>query len=163
MPPVRHSPFLAGCALGLLLGCPGLFAEPVVVTIRVVDARNGKSYPKLPLLVELLRAEWSLQGYKTDAEARANLMAREVKTTDDKGEITLDLPTPLPGVISVWSGPMGCGSFYFDTQAVIANGMVGENHCKTKWTKLKINFQARPGEIVYFATHVGFFEGALTK
>ena len=58
---------------------------------------------------------------------------------------------------------MGCGSFYFDTQAVLERGAVGENHCRTKWTKLKVNLQAKPGEIVYFATHVGLFEGALTK
>ncbi|MGH9433862.1 MAG: hypothetical protein ACRD3T_20215 [Terriglobia bacterium] len=160
---MRHLLLFVGCVLGILLSSPESFGGPIVVTIRVVDARNGKPYRKLHLLVEFLRAEWSPQGYKTDAEARANLIAKEAKTTDDSGEIALDLPTPLPGVISVWSGPTSCGSFYFDTQAVIAKGMVGENQCKTKWTKLKVNFQAKPGEIIYFATHVGFFEGALTK
>ena len=163
MPPVRNSPFLAGCALVILLGCPGLFAEPVVITVRVVDARNGKPYRKLHLLVEFLRAEWSRQGYQTSAEAKANLISKEVKTTDDMGEVTFNLPTPLPGVISVWSGPMACGTEYFDTQAVMKEGVVGEDDCKTKWTKQKVNFQAKPGEIIYFATHVGFFEGALTK
>ena len=75
----------------------------------------------------------------------------------------LDLPTPLPGVIDIDSGRTACGPGSFDAQAVIENGIVGENQCKTKHAKLRGNLQAKPREIVYFATHVGFFEGALTK
>jgi hypothetical protein len=163
MASVRRLPFVAGCALGLLLSCPGLFAEPVVITVRIIDARNGKPYRKLRLRVDLLRAEWSPQGYRTDAEARANLMATKLGTTNDKGEITLDLPAPLPGEISIDTGPTACGPGYFDTRAVIEAGVVGENQCKTKLAKLKVNFRAKRGEIVYFATHVGFFERMLTK
>jgi hypothetical protein len=152
------------CALGLLLGCPGVFAEPVVITVRVIDARNGYPYKKLHLRIFLFKAMPNPpQGYRTDAEARANLIATKLATTNDSGEVTFELPTPMPGVIDVFSGPMACGTEYFDTQAVLKEGVVGENHCKTKWAKLKVSFRAKPGEIVYFATHVGFFEGALTK
>ncbi|HEV2418366.1 MAG TPA: hypothetical protein VGX94_11215 [Terriglobia bacterium] len=160
---MRHPLLVTGCVLGILLSCVGLFAEPLVVTVRVIDARNGKPYRKLRLLVEFLRAEWSPHGYKTSAEAKANLISKEVKTTDDKGEVTFSLSTPLPGVISVWSGPMACGAGYFNTHVVMTQGAVGENHCKTKWAKSGIKFQTKPGEIIYFATHVGLFEGALTK
>jgi len=163
MPPVRRPPFVMVCALDVLLGCAGLFPEHQVVTVRVIDARNGRPYKRLQLRIQLLKAIQTSQGFRTDAEARANLIATKLETTNDKGEVTFDLPTPLPGVIEVDSGPMACGTESFDTQAVTKEGVVGESHCKTKWTKMKVNFRAKPGEIVYFATHVGFFEGALTK
>jgi len=161
---VRPSPFLAGCALVMLVGCPRLPAEPVVITVRVIDARNGNPYKKLALRIDFLRAEWSSRVYRIGSDPwRENLIATELQKTNDKGEVIFNLPTPLPGVIWVFSGPMACGTEYFDAKAVLERGVVGENHCNTRWAKKKVNFQAKPGEIIYFATHVGFFEGALTK
>lgn len=161
---MKHLSFVAACALGLLLGCPGLSAEPVVITVRVIDARNGSPYKKLRLRVDLLRAAWSSRAYRIGSNPWAeNLIATKLETTNDKGEVTFDLPVPLPGVISVDTGRTGCGAGYFDTRAVIETGVVGENGCRTKFAKKHVKFQAKPGEIIYFATHVGFFEGALTK
>lgn len=163
MPPVRRLPFAASCVLGLLLGCASLLAQPSVVTVRVIDARNGKPYKGLYLKIELLKAMQTSQGFRTEARARANLIAEKIGRTDDKGEVRVDLPTPPPGVINISSGPTACGAGYFQTRVVMKQGAVGENHCKTKWAKAGVHFQAKPGEIIYFATHVGFIEGALTK
>jgi hypothetical protein len=163
MPPVRNWPSLAGCALAILFGCPGLSAQSGVVTIRVVDARNGKPYRKLHLRVDLLRAPWSSQVYRNGSNPWAvNLIATKLETTNEQGEVAIEMPTPLPGEIMVWSA-MACGGGFFDAQTVMEKGVVGDDRCRTKWTKMNVKFQARPGEIIYFATHVGFLEGALTK
>lgn len=160
---MRYALLVTSCALGLLPSCAGLFAQPAVVTVRVIDARNGKPYKGLSLRIDLLKAMQTPQGFSNKARARTNLIATRLERTDDRGEVKLDLPTPLPGVISVFSGPMACGPGYFDTQVVTKQGAVGENHCKTRWGKSGVNVQAKPGEIIYFATHVGFVEGGLTK
>lgn len=163
MSPVSRFPIVASCALGLLLSCVRLLAQTAPITIRVIDARNGKPYTGLYLRIELLRTMPEPQGFQSEAAARSNVMAARVERTNNKGEVAIDLADPLPGVISIFSGPMACGPGYFDTRPILRRGAVGENRCKTKWTQKKIKFQAKPREIIYFATHVGFFEGALTK
>lgn len=137
-------------------------SEPVVIKVRVIDARDGKPYANLTVPITFQRAN-PTGGFRSKAEAQANLQATVRQTTDALGQVSFALPTPTPGVIAIDLPRIGCGPGLFDTEKVIEKGIVGQNRCETKLRKANIKFEAKPGEIVYFAAPIGLLEGALTK
>ena len=86
---MRLSSFVAACALGLLLGCPRLFAEPVVITVRVIDARNGNPYKKLRLRAGWRRASAALRLTGRTDFRRGGPWSRRTRHSDNKtGSLT---------------------------------------------------------------------------
>jgi hypothetical protein len=41
---------------------------------------------------------------------------------------------------------------------VIERGVVGKNECRTKFAKMNVKFEAKPGEILYFVAPLSFWE-----
>jgi hypothetical protein len=110
-----------------------------VLTIRVLDARNGKPLRNVPLGLSWLKGP--------------RLPTVE---TNDAGIAAFHLPHPLPG------GRARLSSFFIDMcsdwevpiDQVSANGMVGENNCG----KAKSSGIPAPGELVIFARSPNVFQ-----
>ena len=140
--------------LVLLLG-PFCFAQ--VVTVRVINAADGHPLQKQHVSVSLLYDK----GEKTPAKYEANLTLE----TDTNGEARFTLPEPAPPHISVqvrltsehWR--CGCGVLAASGD-VIQKGIVGPlpgGQSKKTTTSLK----APPGEILFVARPLSFFERLL--
>lgn len=161
MPPMRWGPFLAACALGAGLGTLGRPAEPTVVTVRLIDARNGRPYTlltKTPLTIFLHKKFGPGHGFDTMAEARADDAGTIRRVPDANGQVTFTLPQPMPGIIELFTYPIGCGHAVFDVREVVEKGVVGKNECRTKFAKRNVKFEAKPGEIIYFVAPLSFWE-----
>lgn len=156
---MRRAAFYAGCALGLALVLPGNSAELAMITVRVVDARDGKPFAGLPLFIFLWKVKLDNAPANSPVYGAGNLEATLRKTTDAKGEVTLSLSAPLPEEIGVDPGSLGCGRYLFETGEAIAKGSVGDNRCKGKPRKMNAKFQAKPGEVVVFARPYSFWDG----
>ncbi|MGH9434011.1 MAG: hypothetical protein ACRD3T_20980 [Terriglobia bacterium] len=156
---MRLAALLAACALGVGLAAIGHAAEPVTVTVRFIDARNGKpyAYNKDRVQIFLYKSDPS-KGFNSYAEARANNVGVVRQFPDANGEVTFALPNPMPGVIEIPAILTGCGPGRFDTKAVVEKGVVGENLCRTKLRKMNVKFEAKPGEIIYFVAPLSFWE-----
>jgi len=164
MPLVRLHVRFISCVLAAGLASLGRGAEPPVITVRVIDARNGRPYAKFGVWIILHRVkDPGAAGFDSEAEARAFVVARFLKTTDAKGELSFSLPSPLPEEIYIEDVPFGCGPGLFDTRQVIEQGIVGENNCRTKLRKMNVRFRAGPGQVVVFAAPIGFWEGIFLK
>jgi len=89
--------FLAACPLATGLVEMGHAAEPVTVTVRYIDARNGKPYT-------LFKGPWQLSLYKSDPRktsgTRAEMQAIELGSvrarSDANGKAKFTLPNPMP-------------------------------------------------------------------
>lgn len=132
----------------ILLG-PAPLARPVertVVTIRVINGRDGKPLTRLPIFVTFYRKKLR----STDMGAVPNVQGEVREITDREGKVTVGLPEPQPEVIGFSAGVVGCSSGLFDTGEVLAKGVVPRNLCDRK-RKLEGTFQPRAGEAVVFA------------
>ncbi len=153
---MRLRPPYGVCALAAGLALLGHAAEPLIITVRVIDGRNGKPYARLLLPIHFDRVKKI--SFDSVADARANVVASERKRTDAKGEVRIPVPLPLPEVIGVDLTTLACGPDTFDTRQVIERGVVGENHCNGKAGRMNIKFQAKPGEVIVFAAPMSFWE-----
>lgn len=143
-----------GCVLLMLVG-PLCFAQ--VVTVRVINAADGRPLQKQQVSVSLLYEK----GEKTPAKYEANLSLE----TDANGEAHFTLPEPAPPHISAqvrltsehWR--CGCGVLAA-TGDVIQKGIVsplpgGESK------KAAASLKVAPGEILFAARPLSFFERLL--
>jgi hypothetical protein len=128
-----------------------------MITVRVLDGRNGNPYARFPVCIFFKRSK-GRSGFKSLAEARANDAGSACGKTDGKGEVRFTLPVPLPEELDINPTPFACGSGIFDTRDVLEKGVVGANGCKGKLRKMNVKFQARPGEAIIFAAPIGFWE-----
>lgn len=155
----------------------------VEVTIRVIDARNGKPYAYLGILLTLLKLRVD-PGKSTPGFETENVLAYRRAVTDFEGKVTIDVTPPFPQepevkrgkytvevrprsphyglpeqlALLVGDGRLGCGTAFFDMNEVLTKGVVGTNECRTKFAKKKVKFEAKPGEIIYFAAPLSFWE-----
>ncbi|MGH9432925.1 MAG: hypothetical protein ACRD3T_15425 [Terriglobia bacterium] len=138
-----------------LLGHPG---DHTTITVRFVDARNGKPYT-------LYRGPWQIHLFRADptgkSPTRAYMKANDMGTirvfSDANGKAAFTLPSPIPAVI--WfESPLGCSHESFDAIEVVEKGIVGKNECRTKFAKEHNKFQATPGEIIYLVAPLSFWE-----
>ena len=143
-----------GCIL-LALVAPFCLAQ--VVTVRVINAIDGRPLQKQQISVSLLYEK----GEKTPAKYDANLTLE----TDANGETHFTLPEPVPPHISAqvrltsehWR--CGCGVLAA-TGDVLLKGIVGPlpgGESKRAATFLK----PTPGEILFAARPLSFFERLL--
>ena len=152
---------LAACALGAGIGAVGHAAEPVTVTVRFIDARNGKPYSrwKGPFQVSFYKADPGKVG-NLRGEYDANYLGTARPVLNPNAEISFTLPNPAPGAIVLDSAVMvGCGPAFFEAKEVVEKGVVGKNECRTKFAKENGTFEAKPGEIIYFVAPLSFWEG----
>jgi hypothetical protein len=178
MTTLRSALVLAFVPFWLGLPRPASGAE---VRIRVIDARNGKPYARLGILVTLIKAKLD-PGQARGLDSR-NVLGERRAITDPQGKATIDVTPPFPMLVEVspgrWTlearkqplyyelpeqldvmlgnGLVGCGEAFFDMKEVLTKGVVGINECRTKWAK-KVEFEAKPGEMVLFAAPLSFWE-----
>jgi hypothetical protein len=121
-----------------------------VITIRVIDAKNGHPLPKRDISVALL--------YEKGEERPSQYNGFLQLETDAHGEVRLNLPEPAPGHLSV-VGRLRSESWYCGcrarvaTQEVIQNGVVeGQDLAKG------MPVRAEPGQISLVARRRPFFE-----
>lgn len=129
-----------------------------MVTVRFIDARNGKPYTswKGPFEISLYKTD-PTKGFESDAEIRANHLGVVRQVPDANGEVRFALPNPLPGIIQLDSAvQIGCSSIFFAAKDVVERGVVAKNDCTTKFAKQNVKFEAKPGEIVYFVAPLSF-------
>jgi hypothetical protein len=160
MLPMRAGALLAACALGAGLAAISQAVEPATVTVRFIDARNGKPYTlwKGPFQISLYKAD-PTKGFNSRAELDANDLGIVRQVPDANGEVRFTLPNPMPGVIRLDSAfRIGCAYFFFNAREVVERGVVGENKCRTKLRKVNVKFTAKPGELVYFVAPLSFWE-----
>jgi hypothetical protein len=151
MSPVRLGALFAALTAVMGLAAVGRPAEPLTVTVRFMDARNGKpyTYNKDPVTIFFYRVDPG-RGFNSQAEAKANQVGTVRQFPSADGEVKFTLPSPMPRVIQIPAVLTGCGPGSFDAQEVVEKGVVGRNECGTKSARKHVKFQARPGEIIYF-------------
>jgi hypothetical protein len=94
---MRLGTLLAACTLAVGLAALGNTADPATVTVRFIDARNGKPYTYNKALVTIfLHKVDPSKGFSSDAEARANDLGTVRQLPDAKGEVRFTLPNPMP-------------------------------------------------------------------
>jgi hypothetical protein len=160
MSPVRLGALFAALAVVTGLAVIGRAAQPVTVTVRFIDARNGRpyTYDKDVVTNLLFRGDPS-KGFKSYAEARANDLGTIRQFPEANGEVRFTLPNSMPpGVIEVPAVLIGCGPILFDAREVVEKGVVGKNLCRTKFAKKNVKFEAKPGEIIYFVAPLTLWE-----
>jgi hypothetical protein len=155
---MRPLTLLAACALTAGLAIGGRGAEPVTVTVRFIDARNGRPYTKSMGPCEITFLRRARQSRDTAAESRAIDLGAIRALPDSNGVMKLTLPTPMPGVIAIPTFMLGCTPILFDAKEVVEKGVVGKNLCRTKFAKKNVKFEAKPGEIIYFVAPPSFWE-----
>lgn len=155
---MRLRALIAALSFATGLAVTGHAAEPATVTVRLIDARNGRPYTlwKGPLVVALYKAE-PAKALHSLAEQQANDLGTLRRVPDANGEARYVLPNPMSGVIGFLT-PLGCSYQLFDAKEVIEKGVVGKNGCRTKFAKKNVKFEAKPGEIVYFVAPLSFWE-----
>jgi len=155
---MRPGAFLAACALSAALAAAGRAAEPATVTVRLIDARNGRPYTlwKGPLEIALYKME-PAKALRSLAEQRANDLGTLRQVPDAKGEARFAMPNPMPGVIGFLT-PLGCSRQLFDAGEVVEKGVVGKNECRTRFARMGVRFEAKPGELVYFVAPLSLWE-----
>jgi hypothetical protein len=155
---MRQGALLAALALATAAAAIGHAAEPATVTVRLIDARNGRPYTlwKGPLLVALYKVE-PARALRSLAEQQANDLGTLRQVPAANGEARFTLPVPMPGVIALLT-PLGCSNQLFDVREVVNNGVVGKNECRTRFAKMNVKFEAKPGELVYFVAPLSFWE-----
>jgi hypothetical protein len=155
---MRLGALLAAWAVGVGLAGIGHASDPPTVTVRLIDARNGKPYTlwKGPYQISLYKADPS-RGFNSDTEARANDLGIVRQVPDANGEVRFALPDPMPGVIR-FDTPLGCSYQSFDAKEVVEKGVVGKNECRTKFAKMNVKFEAKPREMIYFVAPLSFWE-----
>jgi hypothetical protein len=137
-------------------------AHRPMVTVRVIDARDGKPYANLPVFVTLYK--WKLKPGDPRFGSLADVDTHFKRTTDARGEIRFSLPPPTaPQMAAEPGGPFACGGTLFNTETILKSGVVGENRCKGKLRKSRIRFQAKPGEVVVFARPFSFWDGLFDR
>ena len=141
------------CVLLLLVG-PLCFAQ--VVTIRVINTADGRPLQRQQVTVSLLYDK----GEKTPPKYDANLSLE----SDANGEAHFTLPEPAPSRLSarvrLTSVHWRCGCEVLATMAdVIQKGIVGPQPAGSKKSVTPV--MVSPGEIIFLASPLSFFERAL--
>ena len=155
---MRMGALFAALAVVAGLAKIGHAAEPVTVTVRFIDARNGKPYT-LPMghcEIDLYRSDPNR--YNTVAERQAIELGTIRALPDSNGKVKLTLPSPMPMVIAIPTFRLGCTPILFDAKEVVEKGVVGKNECRTEFAKMNVKFEAKPGEIIYFVAPPSFWE-----
>lgn len=135
----------------------GLTCFAQTVTIRVVNANDGSPLQHQPVSVSLLYEN----GQKPPAKYDANLKLQ----TDAHGEVRFVLPAPAPAHISaqVRVAPSrwrcGCGVLVA-TEELTRDGVVGPLPAADAG-KFAAPFKAAPGEILFVARPLSFWERLL--
>jgi hypothetical protein len=138
------------CLAWLCLLWVGPVSLGQVITIRVINAKNGHPLPKKHIMVSL-RDEKNEKG--------SSHMQLE---TDVYGEARFTLPEPVPSrlsaVVLLKSRSWRCGCWAFGaTQDVVQKGVVeGQN-----WIRTSMPIRAEPGQIVFIARRLPFLEQLL--
>jgi hypothetical protein len=131
--------FTAACLLVAFIPSASFCQTRRILTVRVLDARNGKPLSHVPLGLSWLKGP--------------QLPTVE---TNDAGIAAFHLPDPLPG------GRARLSSFFIDMcsdwevsiDQVSAKGIVGENNCG----EAKFSGNPNPGELVIFARRLNVFQ-----
>jgi len=136
--------FYLVCAVQMCLG------QKIIV--RVVDSRNGHPLPEQQISISFLYGE----------NGKASQGKPLLLQTDAEGQAFFSLPEPLPQHLSAQvhlsSHHWRCGcAVLVSTQDLIQKGAVGAESQKPASGAAK----AGPGEIVFVARPLGFFERLL--
>jgi hypothetical protein len=143
------------CLLPIWLGSL-CFAQ--LVTIRVIDARNGYPLQKRQASLRLLYGK----NEKTPAKYEPTLLLE----TDDNGEAQFKLPEPAPEHLEAWVGITSeehwwCGCLLSVlTQDVVQKG-IGGSWPGPGSQKSPVSEKAVPGEILFLARPWTLFEKLL--
>ncbi len=122
-----------------------------VITIRIINAKDGRSLPKRHIWVSLL--------YDKSEERPSQFNGYLQLETDAHGEARLTLPEPAPGHFSVVarlkSESWHCGCWArIATKDVVKNGVVeGQG-----FARAAVPVRAEPGQISLVARRRPFFE-----
>jgi hypothetical protein len=146
-----------GHLICVLLACLGPPCHAQAVTIHVINGENGQSLQQKKVFVTLLYDD----GRKPPAKYDANLAFE----TDKNGEARFSLPIPLPAHLAaqvhVDSGRWRCGcGALVATEDLLQKGIVGPVP-PTESRKPAIPVKAVPGEILFVARPLSFFERLL--
>jgi hypothetical protein len=144
----------------LLMGSSGSCLAQVI-TLRVINEKNGRALPGQPISVSLCyRKGESVPQSSENLHLKADEYLTLHLKTDGDGVARLDLPQPLP--LQLWAGA-GLPSEYWrcscatpafaSTQEVIEKGIV--ERLDSKSSKIP---DARPGEIIFAARPYNLFE-----
>lgn len=141
------------CLPLLLLGGPSCPAQ--VVTIRVINAADGRPLQNLKITVSLL--------YDPGERAPAKHDAYSTLKTDANGETQLNLPQPPPAHLSVQvqidQGRWYCGcDVLAATKDVIQKGFVSSAASAKEVSKSPALVKAVPAEIRIVARPVSFLQ-----
>lgn len=157
---MRLGILLAAFVLGAALAALGYAAESTTVTVRLIDARNGKPYTlwKGPFPISLYKVD-PAKGFNSEAELDANDVGTVSNVPDANGQVRFALPSPMPGVMALDGAvKIGCAYAFFNAREVVERGVVAKNECRTKFAKMNVKFEAKPGELVYFVAPLRFWE-----
>ncbi|HTY64134.1 MAG TPA: hypothetical protein VMG30_17930 [Acidobacteriota bacterium] len=127
------------------------------ITVRVVDVTNGHL---------LTNYQASISPLYTEQNESSTKPSQELGIQSDKnGIIQISLPEPIPQrlfiKLNLKAGHWQCGSVKFaDTQEAIQKGIVGLSP-GPKPSKTHVVVKAMPGEIVFLARPMTFFERLL--
>ncbi len=127
-----------------------------VVRIRIISAKDGRPLKNQPISVSLL--------YEKTEKVPPNLDPNLSLQTDANGEAQLRLPEPPPAHIGaqvrLTSDNWRCAcSALVTTHDVIVKGFTVT--ATTKKSETSHSLQAQPGEILFAARPLGFFERLL--
>jgi hypothetical protein len=128
------------------------------VMVRIVSAKDGQPLKNQAVSVSYL--------YDKTEKAPPNLDAVLHLQTDANGEAAFSLPEPAPAhlwaVVHLTSENWRCGCLALaDTQEVIRNGITLTQTSQKTAASTNIHIQAQPGEIVFTARPLTFFERIL--
>ncbi|HLZ49200.1 MAG TPA: hypothetical protein VKP61_00480 [Candidatus Acidoferrum sp.] len=128
------------------------------VTIRVINANDGRPLINQPVSISLLYEK----GETTPAKYDANLSLK----TDANGEVRFVLPNPAPAhmaaQVRLTSEHWHCGCMVLAiTQEVIQKGIVDSAASASESRKSPALVKAVPGEILFVARPLSFWERLL--
>jgi hypothetical protein len=133
------------------------FSEQSVLVIHVINAKNAAAFSNLTLTVILYRYKGAEGTIVTTSKGPAVVIQNLKEATDKDGEIRVFLPNPQPDLIEIDSA-LGCGSGLFEVETILKDGVVGENFCRGKVAKDKLEFRTHPSEVFLFARPYGFWD-----
>src|SRR5207249_5191577 len=90
-------------------------------------------------------------------EMEANQLGTVRELPDANGQFSLTWPNPSLGVIRL-DTRLGCTSDSFYLKEIVEKGIVAKNECRTKFAKMHVRFEAKPGELIYFVAPLSFWE-----
>jgi hypothetical protein len=140
-------------ALLLFLGTSSLVGADIVV--RLINARKGVPLPRKPVRL------WSMSPPGPWGRWDGYLEA----ITGPEGAATFHVKNPLPesliihtGMGGYWEECLPNDRAGFDVREILVAGISKEGHCPPNVARIDQKFEAKPGEVYVFVSHLSLWE-----